>query len=242
MLSIDVGRLIIIEPTYNIYTIMKKIIICAVFALLAGQVYSQNKEFLSLQLGAGYYNYPNLKSNGSYFNYGLSPLVFLHIDKLKIGSGVIFATKKYSCDYEITTINKISNKLYDINYLNIPILIGYNVYSKSSNRFDIFTGVSFDHFSKFKTTTTYKNNDGDISVTDDILATDKPALHLGISLLFSILYHRQLFDQLDVFVSPFAEFKVRNEGDDNPHYNWRFPNSVFALGIKIGIELNFKKQ
>ena len=132
--------------------------------------------------------------------------------------------------------------LYDINYLNIPILIGYNVYSKNSNRFDISTDISFDHIVKFKTTTTYESSDGSVPVTDDILATDKPVSHLGISLMFNIYYYRQLFNNLDVFVSPFVEYKVRNEGDDNSRYHWRFLNGGLSLGLKIGLEFNFKKQ
>lgn len=221
---------------------MKKIIIFAILALFIGQIHAQKNDFLSLQVGVGYYNYPNLKSDDFYFNYGLSPLLFLNINKLKIGSGVNFSTKKYSYEYEITPMNNISNKLYDINYLNVPILIGYRLYEKKLNRFDILAGVSFDHLIKFKTTTTHKYNDGNVSVTDNILETDKPVSHSGISLMFSIYYYRQIFNQLDVFVSPFAEFKVRNEGEDNPRYNWRFPDKRFACGLKIGLEFNFKKQ
>ena len=221
---------------------MKKTIILTVFAFLVGQSLSQNKEFLSLQLGAGYYNYPNLKSDGLYFNYGLSSLLFLNINKFKIGSGVNYSTKTYSHEYETTPINNISSKLYDINYLNIPILVGYNVYSKNSNRFDISASISFDHLIKFKTTTTYESSDGSVSVTEDILDTDKPVSHLGISMMFNIYYYRQLFDKLDVFVSPFVEYKARNEGDNNPHYNWRFPNGGLAWGLKIGLKVNLKKQ
>ena len=221
---------------------MKRLFAIVLLVLFSTFGKAQNKEFLSLQLGVGYYNYPNLKSDDVYFNYGLSPLLFLNIERFKIGSGVSFATKKYSYEYEITPINNISNMLYDINYLNIPIVVGYNVYSKNSNRFDISAGVSFDHLIKFKTTTTYESSDGSVPVTDDILATDKPVSHLGISLMFNIYYYRQLFNNLDVFVSPFVEYKVRNEGDDNPRYHWRFPNGGLSLGLKIGLEFNFKKQ
>ena len=122
---------------------MKKLICCALFALVALQAHSQKNDYLSLQLGAGYYYYANIKSSDFYFNYGLSPLLFLNINKLKIGSGVTFATNKYSHNYDVT---------------------------------------------------------------------------------------------------PFAEFKVRNEGDDNPRYHWRFPNQGLALGIKIGLEFSFKKM
>jgi hypothetical protein len=195
-----------------------------------------------LQLGAGYYYYANIKSSDFYFNYGLSPLLFLNINKLKIGSGVTFATNKYSHNYDVTPTNSISSKLYDINYLNVPIVIGYNVYSKNSNRLDILAGVSFDHIIEFMNTNTYEKNNGTVSVTDNILKTDQPDTRSGISLLFSLYYYRQLFEQLDVFVSPFAEFKVRSEGDDNPRYHWRFPNQGLALGIKIGLEFSFKKS
>lgn len=221
---------------------MKKLLCCALFALVALQAHSQKNDYLSLQLGAGYYYYANIKSSDFYFNYGLSPLLFLNINKLKIGSGVSYVAQKYSNKYNVTLMNRISSKLYDINYLNVPIVIGYNVYSKNSNRLDILAGVSFDHFIKFMTTTKYENDDGSVSVTDNILEIDKPDTRSGISLLFSFYYYRQLFEQLNVFVSPFAEFKVRNEGDDNPRYHWRFPNQGLALGIKIGLEFSFKKM
>jgi hypothetical protein len=221
---------------------MKKLICCALFALVALQAHSQKNDYLSLQLGAGYYYYANTKSSDFYFNYGLSPLLFLNINKLKIGSGVSFATKKYSHNYDVTPTNSISSKLYDINYLNIPIIIGYNVYSKHLNRLDILAGVSFDHFIKFMTTTKYENDDGPVSETDNILEIDKPDTRSGISLLFSLYYYRQLLEQLNVFVSPFAEFKVRSEGDNNPHFRWHFPNNVVTLGLKIGLEFSFKKM
>ena len=221
----------------------KKIILCSILALFAGRGYSQKQDFLSLQLGAGYYYYPNIKSSDFYFNYGLSPMLYLNLNKLKIGSGVSYVAQKYSFKYYyVTQINSINSKLYDINYLHVPIVIGYNVYSKNSNRFDILAGVSFDNIIKFMTTTTYENNDGPVSVTDNILKTDQPDTRPGISLLFSLYYYRHLFEQLDVFVSPFAEFKVRNEGDDNPHYHWRYPNGRLAFGLKIGLEFNLKRR
>jgi len=222
---------------------MKKLIICTLFALVALQAHSQKNDYLSLQLGAGYYYYANIKSSDFYFNYGLSPLLFLNINKLKIGSGVSFATKKYShnYNYDVTPTNSI-NMLYDINYINVPIVIGYNVYSKNSNRLDILAGVSFDHLIKFMITTTYENEDGPVSETDNILLImDKPGATHGISLLFSFYYYRQLFEHLNVFVSPFAEFKVRNDGEDNSSHNWRLPNQGLALGLKIGLEFSFKK-
>ena len=220
---------------------MKKLLCCALFALVALQAHSQKNDYLSLQLGAGYYYYANIKSSDFYFNYGLSPLLFLNINKLKIGSGVSYVAQKYSNKYNVTLMNRISSKLYDINYLNVPIVIGYNVYSKNSNRLDILAGVSFDHIIEFMNTNTYEKNNGTVSVTDNILKTDQPDTRFGISLLLSLYYYRQLFEHLDIFVSPFAEFKVRNEGDDNPHYHWHFPNNVVTLGLKIGLEFSLKK-
>ncbi len=220
---------------------MKKIILCSILVLLVSHAYSQNYDFLSLQCGAEYDYYPNIKSSDFYFNYGLSPLLFLNINKLKIGSGVSYVAQKYSDKYYVTQINGINSKLYDINYLNVPIVIGYTVYARNSNRFDILAGVSFDHIIKFITTTTYEQNDGPVSVTENILKTDQPDTKSGISLLFSIYYYKPLLEQLNVFLSPFAEFKVRNEGTDNPHYHWNFPHNGIVLGLKIGLEFDFRK-
>ena len=225
----------------NNNTMMKKIILYSIFALLASHVYSQKYDFLSLQCGVEYDYYPNIKSSDFYFNYGLSSMIFLNIYKLKIGSGVSYVAQKYSNKYDVTQINSISRKLYDINYLNVPIVIGYTVYARNSNRFDILAGVSFDHIIKFITTTTYEQNDESVSVTENILKSDQPDTKYGISLLFSIYYYKPLLEQLDIFVSPFAEFKVRNEGTDNPHYHWRFPNNGIVLGLKIGLEFDFRK-
>ena len=86
---------------------MKRLFAIVLLVLFSTFGKAQNKEFLSLQLGVGYYNYPNLKSDDVYFNYGLSPQLFLNIERFKIGSGVSFATKKYSYEYEITPINNI---------------------------------------------------------------------------------------------------------------------------------------
>lgn len=220
---------------------MKKLIICTLFALVALQAHSQQNEYLSLQCGVEYDYYPIIKSNDFYFNYGLSSLLFLNINKLKIGSGVSYVAQKYSNKYNVTQMNRISSELYDIKYLNVPIVIGYNIYSKKSNRFDILAGISFDHIIEFMNTNTYEKNNGTVSVTDNILKTDQPDTRSGISLLFGLYYYRQLFEQLDVFVSPFAEFKVRNEGDNNPHFRWHFPYNVVTLGLKIGLEFSFKK-
>ncbi len=195
---------------------MKKVLICAILALLVGQVHSQNNELLSIQIEAGYHHDYNLKSSNFHFNYQLSPLVFVHFNKFRIGSGVNFITK--------------NGDEYDISYLNVPILVSFDIYSKNSNRFNIIAGVSFDNLVKFKDKTT----------NEDILQTDKPNKELGMSLLLSIYYHRQLSRMFNVFVSPFAEFKVRNELGANPHYNWSYPQSGFAFGLKIGFEFGLK--
>lgn len=220
---------------------MKKIVICTLFALLAGQAFSQNKEFLSLQMEAGYYYYPSLNSDEFYFNYGLSPLLFVNINKFKIGFGVSYTTKNYSYDYDVTVINHISKKFYDIGYLCVPILLSYNVYSNNSNRINILTGLSFDNIVKFKTTTTYNYDDYCHSVTDDILVKDLTGTNRGFSILFSVYYYRHLSDPLKIFVSPFVEYKILNEIEYHPRYDWSFPNNKFTLGLKLGLEFDFKK-
>lgn len=153
-----------------------------------------------------------------------------------------YVAQKNSNKYDVTQINSISKKIYDISYMNVPIVIGYTVYARNSNCFDILAGVSFDHIIKFITTTTYEQNNESVSVTENILETDQPDTKNGISLLLSIYYYKPLIEQLNVFVSPFAVFKVRNEGTDNPHYFWRFPNNEIVLGLKIGLEFDFRKK
>lgn len=215
---------------------MKTRIICLfIFIHLGSYTYSQNKESYSIQIGTAYLHY-HQNSSTYYFNYGFSSMFGLNINRLRIRSGLLYTTETFSIDYEITPINPYhNNNKYSIRYINVPITVGYEIYSKEHHSFSIHGGVVISNVNHYTITETYQYTDYTDAITENI---PRKMFRHGFSYHAEFQYGRILNRNLAVLVAPYFEIKTRLDHDYTPYFD--FPAHGICLGLKLALEHSFK--
>lgn len=217
---------------------MKKIILINFIILLSlFKIYSQEKNYFSIQGDADYYYYfiDKYKNN---FNYGFSLMGSKYFNKFKFSAGINYSTKSYFFANE-------SKLEYNLKYLNYILVGNYNLLSNKNFLCDFLLGVKFNQIIDYREKFYYEN--GNIRKTK--LTPDN---YLGISLTSGFNFSTFINKNILINFSPFIDFKIKQ--DQNAKYPNMIPLPIplsssnndikdkLSLGFTIGIEYLFKKS
>jgi hypothetical protein len=210
---------------------MKKAFLGFVLYFIANTAFGQYENGLSTEFDAHYYYYFT-GENTNNFNYGFSLLVSKYVRKLKLSTGVNYALKSY--DSEGDVFYSIDKRKYKAEYLNFPIIIGYNVFSSGNFFSTIQTGFIFNKIINYTIKSFYMN--GEILTEKDLLSNEGFDIKYMIGMTFSKSIHKNMI----LNASPFLSYKVvLNSSDERPDYT-NIPDDKLSAGFSLGFEYVFK--
>ncbi len=198
---------------------------------------NENKSYSSIEIDAiyGYHfivkEHHNFHNN--YKNCGFSLFFPRHINKLKVSLGVNYYSRSYYYIPDYTTT--LQRRNYNIQYLNLPMLIHLEVVSLKSVKLNILIGASFNSIFDYKTESVYPNkivvNENNINIWNN----------LGLGLVQGITIVKPLNQKMNLNVSHFANTKLISETYvyDDVYFNEYPIYDRWSVGIKIGIEYIF---
>lgn len=212
---------------------MSKIILSLLFFIGVFNTYSQSKDYISTEFDANYYYYFVENNSSNNFNYGFSFLVAKYISKLKIGTGISYATKSYNSQgYPYYSIRE---RDYNLEYLSIPVIANIEVFSHKKFSSSILTGFKFNQIVDYNIKTHYLNGE---TLTENNLLDNKK---LGIAFMIGTTFSKLFGNKYALNLSPLINFNLISD-----HYNQRpdyrnIPGDKISIGLKIGIEYLFIK-
>lgn len=226
---------------------MKKIIFILLFALNLSQIYSQEKNYFSVQFDADYiYYFYNNKDNNIYnqldlknkFNYGFSLMGSKYFNKFKISTGINYVSK--TCNHKDFEGDSWGVKSIDkkIKYINLPIIGSYEIFSHNTFNTDIDLGLILNRIVDYRLKTYYINNN--VSIGDNIYAGQQ----LGLSIIGGFTFTKLIGQKFALNIQPFICYKLINDHDIkySMYIGSKLPDDKLSLGIKIGLEFLFKKS
>jgi hypothetical protein len=216
----------------------KNFIFILLFALCISQIYSQEKNYFSIQADANYYYYfiDDYKNN---FNYGFSLVGSKYFNKFKINIGINYSTKSFFFERNLLKLE------YNLKYLNYNLVVNYKLLSNKNFLCDFLLGMKFNQIIDYTRKFHYEN--GYISKIKL-----RPDNYLGISFTSGFNFSTFINKNLIINFSPFIDFKIKQDQlaespilDPMPIPLYSSNNVIkdkVSLGFTVGIEYLFKKS
>ena len=207
---------------------MKKYFFCFLLFFWALKTHSQVGDNFSIECDANYYYY-FVGNNSNNFNYGFSLLTSKNINFLKISAGINYSTKSYYSQED--PLSLILKRVYNLEYLNFPIIVNSEIYSRRKFSSSLLIGIAFNHIIKYHILSYYKN--GEILI-ENILLDDKS---LGVTFITGTTFSWAIGNKCLLNLAPFINYRLIPDHDNQrPDYK-NIPNDKIAVGCKIGVEL-----
>lgn len=228
---------------------MKKTVFILLFALSISQIYSQEKNYFSIQVDNSYqYYFFNNNDENLYkldfknkFNYGFSLIGSKYFNKFKISTGINYISKTCNNNVE-EPLSETLSRDFKIKYINLPIIGSYEIFSRNTFNTDIDLGLILNRIIDYRIKVYSINNQTFIS--DNIDAGQQ----LGLSITGGFTFSKLIGKKLVLNLQPYVCYKIINDHDYNKIRNPNFyiyyilPEDRFSLGIQLGIEYLFKKH
>lgn len=211
---------------------MKILIIIFLIAISSSVVFSQDKNLISSEIDANFYNYCISKENTNKFNYGFSLLFSRYLRKLKISFGINYSTKYYNAPGN--AFFEVERREYNLQYLNFPIIMNYPVITKEKHFISFLTGITFNNIIDYRIRSYYYS--GDIYIADNLLNQKSLGMSLNIGLTISVTTGKNTLFNL----SPIISIKIVPDHDVQKYSYKNIPDDIFSIGLKIGIEYLIK--
>ena len=212
---------------------MKKSILFIIIGLSSINVNGQDTCGLSIEIDANYYYHFVGGNTNNRFNYGFSLLISKKLEKLKISLGLDYSTLYYYYDVEPTSPSFLKMREYDLQYINVPLLIGYEAKKNKSLKIVILGGVIFNKIVSYHLTSYYLNAP---PITEN---GSYPSNNLGLTIRFGTDISKALSKRFNLNAGPFVDYKLIKNGQEQRPDSRNTPDIVGSLGFKLGIEYNF---
>lgn len=215
---------------------MKIIITIFVLAFCSTEIFSQNKSLLSAEADFNVYRYFINSNRSENFNYGFSFILTQNIKKIKVSTGINYATKNSYLNIQPVLSDSMNRIDYKIKYLNFPVLITFNLYS--FQKFDVkyVCGILFNKVVNYDIIT---HNVKKGSVTEKNIQAGQKT---GASVRIGIVFENKMNHNFNINLSPFMDYKVKLDfNEQRPNYR-NLTNERFSLGLRIGIEYMITKN
>lgn len=194
--------------------------------------YTQTKNYLTAEVGADYYYYFLEESHSYKFSYGSTILLSDRINRFKIASGLIYATKSYTSPGSDFHNSKLHD--HELKYLNFPVIASFELLSSEKYFISMNAGFVFSRIIDYTIKTTYLN--GEFVVGDGLLDNRR----LGGMLMIGPTFSRSLNEKLMINLSSSFYYKTMPDSNNySPDYK-NIPEDRVAIGIRLGIEYIFK--
>lgn len=223
----------------------KNFIFILLFALSLSHLYSQEKNYFSIQADNSYqYYFFNNNDENLYkldfknkFNYGFSLIGSKYFNKFKISTGIKYISKTCNNNVE-EPLSETLSRDFKIKYINLPIIGSYEIFSRNTFNTDIDLGLILNRIVDYRLKTYYINNN--VSIGDNIYAGQQ----LGLSIIGGFTFTKLIGQKFALNIQPFICYKLINDHDIkySMYIGSKLPDDKLSLGIKIGLEFLFKKS
>ena len=197
----------------------------------AGNLFGQGIKNFSAELDANYYYYFLTKTKNNNFNYGFSVILSACINKVKLSSGVNYATKNYYSQSDPSlNLDSIEKRSYKVAYLNVPVLFSYNVLSIKTFKSFILIGIIFNQIINYSIESKYANKEPILE--KNITEGQK----LGMTLTCGLSFSKTISKHFAINFSPSFNFKLSSDHfNDRPSYR-NLSDDKYSFGVKVGVE------
>lgn len=212
---------------------MKTLLLLLCFVLFGTHLSGQNKNQPSIEVEAAYMYYYFDSYKNIPINHSFSFLISNHIKKLKVSIGYSYATKNYTYQPNIITIDSLEKRSYITKFSNFPILLTYTLLTEKSLSHHIVFGVVFNTVSAYTIESCYRSRSPIKEKNIDHGQQLGASLTTGYSMKLNINPH------ISLNIKPFINYQIKPHfRAQRPDYR-NFPEDKLSLGFKLGLEYSF---
>jgi hypothetical protein len=168
------------------------------------------------------------------FNYGIGALISVKSSNVKLTLGGVYSQRNFS-EVLATGANVLAKK-YHVQYLDVPMYIGFNILSPENQKLYLTLGAAFNIPLKGIRTTEYDN----ANTVAEIFYFKKgmgTRLHLGVE------YNYYFGSRVSVVVRPLIGYKVMLDTsgsmDESAKFHYDSGVEKFMVVLELGLKYSF---
>jgi hypothetical protein len=210
----------------------KNLVILIVIYLGLVNLYGQQKECFTAEVGASNYQYIGSEQYSNNFSYGFSFIISKYFNNIKLSTGGRYINK--SIDELGDDFYSIEKYEHQIRYLSFPFIGSYVFEAKKKIIPSLQTGLCFHKILDHTIKSFY--TDGE----NQTFEGNEENRQLGVSLILGSTISRQINSQFAINLSAYFDYKLIPDYQNQRPTFFNLPEDRFSIGISLGIEYFFK--